>query len=64
VAFAVTGFVALRAIPAPAALIGAFSVWGVVAVGLYVLRATDVLPLPTSIAGRRPGPPPADRHDT
>jgi hypothetical protein len=53
VAFAVVCFLALGAIPARAALLAALGVWAFVAVGLYVLRATKLLPLPASIAGRR-----------
>ncbi len=60
IAFAVVAFGILGSIPAPGALLLALAAWTIVGVGLYVLRATDLLPLPASIRGRRPSPPPGD----
>ncbi|MHB1930266.1 MAG: hypothetical protein ACYCUG_12750 [Acidimicrobiales bacterium] len=55
IAFAGVAFAALHSgLAAPLSLTAALGAWAIVAVGLYVLRATGLLPLPRSIAGRRP----------
>jgi hypothetical protein len=56
IAFAVVAFVIFGArLPAVVALVAALAAWGVVAVGLYVLRATGLLPVPGTVAA--PGGP-------
>lgn len=56
VAFGLVATVALGLIPAWAALTAALGAWTIVSVGLYVARATERIPLPASIRGRKPPP--------
>ncbi|HET9689809.1 MAG TPA: hypothetical protein VFP61_01550, partial [Acidimicrobiales bacterium] len=53
IAFAALAWALLTTVPSAVALAAA-AAWTAVAVAFYVLRATGRLPLPRSIAGRRP----------
>lgn len=55
IAFAAVGAVLLGTVNAPLALLGAMVAWVVVSLSLYVVRATETLPLPGPVAGRSPG---------